>query len=161
MASLGLLVLRLTLAVAFAAHGAHDLFGMFADAGVGPGGLSATASYFASIGLQPGTPVAMIAGAIELGGGVLIGVGLLTRGAAVALVGLLVIEIWKDYARWGFFMNWMVDGTRGHGVEYAMTLCGALTCLLLAGAGEWSLDGRRANSAAARAAGRARLRERA
>jgi uncharacterized membrane protein YphA (DoxX/SURF4 family) len=70
----------------------------------------------------------------------------------------LGILIWKDQMRWGFFANWMLDPERGHGVEISIVLAGALVCLALAGAGDWSIDGWRARAAAARASGRARLR---
>jgi uncharacterized membrane protein YphA (DoxX/SURF4 family) len=45
-------------------------------------------------------------------------------------------------------------------MEYAVVMIAALVCLTLAGSGEWSIDGVRSRSAASRAAGRARLRDR-
>ena len=51
-----------------------------------------------------------------------------------------------------------VRGQQGLGVEYSVTLAGALICLMFTGGGEWSIDGQRLHSRAARAAGRARLR---
>jgi uncharacterized membrane protein YphA (DoxX/SURF4 family) len=46
----------------------------------------------------------------------------------------------------------------GHGVEYNLVLIAALLCLTLIGPGAFSVDHRRERSAAAYAAGRARLR---
>jgi uncharacterized membrane protein YphA (DoxX/SURF4 family) len=43
-------------------------------------------------------------------------------------------------------------------MEFSILMIGALTALALSGAGDWSIDGRRATTAATRAAGRARLR---
>jgi putative oxidoreductase len=160
MAALGLVVLRLTLATALMAHGVHQLFGMLGGPGVGPGGLSTTAGYFSSIGVDPGFPAAVLAGSVQVIGGFLIAIGLLTRWASLAVIGYLAVIIWKDQSRWGFFMNWMLDPTRGHGFEYSVLLIGCLLCLVLAGGGEFSIDGRRAHSAASRASARARLRTR-
>lgn len=155
-----LLVLRLVLAVVLVAHGAHTLFGTFGGPGVGPGGLRETATHFNAIGLNPGPLMALLGGIIQLSAGVLIAGGLITRWASLAMLGYLGIVIWKEHAPWGFFLNWVGDQTRGNGMEYAILIAGALVCLLLAGAGDWSLDGQRSKSAAARASGRARLRSR-
>ena len=154
----GLLVLRLVVAVVLLAHGSHQVFGMFGGPGVGPGGLTTTAARFSTLGLEPGYPLAVMAGTIQLAAGGLMVIGLLTRWASIASALYLGIMIWKDQWRWGFFANWMIDPQRGHGVEISVMLVGALMCLALAGAGDWSIDGWRARVAAARASGRARLR---
>lgn len=160
MGALGLLVLRLFLSAVLVAHGAHALFGAFAGPGVGPGGLTSASAYFAGLGLAPPFALAVTAGVIQFAGGILVGVGYFTRVSA-GLVGLLeLVRISVDSARWGFFLNWVLDPTRGHGMEYSLLIIGSLGCLILTGAGEWSLDGLRDRSAAALAAGRARLRER-
>jgi putative oxidoreductase len=158
MTTAGLLVLRLVVAVVLVSHGSHQIFGLFAGPGVGPGGLSTTAARFSTLGLEPGYPLAAIAGTIQLTAGGLIAIGLLTRWAAVASTLYLGILMWKDQMRWGFFANWLLDPDRGHGVEISIVLAGALVCLALAGAGDWSIDGWRARDAASRASGRARLR---
>jgi putative oxidoreductase len=155
----GLLVLRLTLACVFVAHSMHKLFGFWAGPGVGPGGLPATAAHLASVGLQGGTAMAILAGGVQLLGGALVGVGLLTRYAASALLGYVIIGIWKEHFRWGLFLNWSGAQGRGNGLEYSIVLIGALVCLILAGSGRWSFDGRRAAHAESRAMGRARLRK--
>jgi putative oxidoreductase len=160
MIAAGLVVLRLTVAIALVAHGAHQLFGTFGGPGSGPGGLSTTARQFSALGLDPGFPLAVLAGVIQLAGGLFISIGFLTRWAALAAMAYLAIVVWKDQARWGYFINWVFDPTRGHGTEYSLMFMGALLCLVLAGAGEFSIDGWRAQSAAARASGRARLRSR-
>jgi putative oxidoreductase len=156
----GLAVLRLTLACVFVVHGMHKLFGYWSGPAVGPGGLRVTAEHLATVGLQGGTAVAILAGAVQLLGGALVGVGLLTRFAASALLGYVVIGIWKEHFRWGFFLNWVGAPGRGNGLEYSIVLIGALVCLILAGSGRWSFDGRRAARAESRALGRARLRGR-
>jgi uncharacterized membrane protein YphA (DoxX/SURF4 family) len=57
-------------------------------------------------------------------------------------------------------MNWTNDPVRGHGIEYDLVLAGALLCLLLAGAGEMSLDGSRLRRSGRMASARDRLRRR-
>jgi putative oxidoreductase len=158
MTSAGLLVLRLVVAAVLVAHGSHQIFGLFAGPGLGPGGLATTAARFNTLGLEPGYPLAVIAGTTQLAAGSLIAIGLLTRWASLASIMYLGILMWKDQWRWGFFANWMLDPERGHGVEISIVLAGALACLALAGAGDWSIDGWRVRAAAARASGRARLR---
>jgi putative oxidoreductase len=158
MAGLGLLILRFALALIFVAHGANILFGTWPGPGVGPGGLQFTADQYAAIGLHPEFLLAVLGGTTQLIGGLLIGLGLLTRVASGALLVYLAIGIWKEHFQWGFFLNWVHAARQGHGVEYSVLLAGVLIGLLVMGGGEWSMDGQRMNTRAARAAGRARLR---
>jgi putative oxidoreductase len=158
MVGVGLLVLRLVLAVVFIAHGGNKLFGLFGGAGVGPGGLSTTSAYFAFIGLNPSFLLAVINAALELVGGALLVVGFLTRWVSIALAASMLVAIWKVHFQWGFFLNWMNAPNRGQGMEYAIVLIAALVCLALAGGGDASVDGINQRSADRQAAGRARLR---
>lgn len=158
MNGLGLMALRLVLAAVFIAHGANKLFGLWAGPGIGVGGTQHTAQLFAALGLEPNFPLAVLVGSVELLGGVLLAIGWFTRVAAPALIIVMGVAIWKLHAQWGFFLNWMAVPERGQGIELHVVLIGALLCLTLAGAGEWSIDGTREKSAASRAAGRARLR---
>ncbi len=158
MAGLGLTILRLALAVVFVAHGAHELFGVWGNPGVGPGGLAYTSSVYAGLGLHPEFLLAVLAAVTQLVGGVLLAFGYLTRWAAVAIALYLSVGVWKAHWQWGFFLNWTGAAGRGQGIEYSFALMGALLCLVFTGGGPWSIDGRRASTAASRAAGRARLR---
>jgi putative oxidoreductase len=158
MVGLGLLILRFALALIFMAHGAHILFGIWPGPGVGPGGLQFTADQYGTMGLHPEFLLAVLAGTTQLIGGLLIGLGLLTRVASGALLVYLAIGVWKEHLQWGFFLNWVHAARQGHGVEYSFLLAGVLVCLMVTGGGDWSMDGRRMNTRAARAAGRARLR---
>ena len=160
MAAAGLLLLRVVVGFVLVMHGAHELFGFFGDGGGGPGGLPATAAYFTQIGFTQGYALALVSGTLQLIGGFLIAIGLIARWASASLIGYYVLLIWLDRAKWGFFLNWTNDQTRGHGMEYAIVMIGVLLCFLLSGAGDWSLDGRRAQSRESRRAGRARLRNR-
>ena len=158
MLSTGLLILRLSLAFVLVSHGGHVLFGFGAGGGLGNGGLVHSAAQYTAAGLNPGYLIALIVGIVEFAGGLLIGLGALTRFACLAAMGIVGVLLWKLQAQWGFFLNWTNDATRGHGTEFSIVLIGMLACLLLTGPGDFSVDGRRATTAAARAAGRARLR---
>ena len=158
MTAAGLFVLRIVLATVLLAHGAHEMFGIFSTPAVGAGGLAATASRFSGAGLEPGLVMAALSATVQLAAGLFIAIGFATRWAAVSALISLGLVIWKVQLPWGFFANWTVEPSRGHGIEISFVLAGALACLALAGAGDWSIDGRRARNAAARASGRARLR---
>jgi putative oxidoreductase len=158
MNGLGLLVLRLTLAVVFVAHGAHTLFGVWSTPGIGPGGITSMGAFYASVGLEPGGPLAFLAGVTQLIGGVLLAFGFLARWASIALATYIGVGLWKVHVHWGFFLNWTGAADRREGMEYSVIVGGALVCLILAGAGDWSVDGRRSSREARAAAGRARLR---
>jgi putative oxidoreductase len=77
----------------------------------------------------------------------------------LALLVDMGIAVWKVHYPNGFFMNWALTPGKGHGVEFNLVLIGALLCLVLTGPGALSVDERQSQSAAARAAGRARARK--
>ncbi len=158
MNGLGLVVLRLALAVVFVAHGAHKLFGLWAGPAIGVGGLDMTAQQFASLGLNPSFLLAVTVGVVETLGGLLLVVGWFTRFAAPAMGLVTLLTMWKGQWANGFFLNWTGLTDRGQGFEFSLILLGALLCLTFIGGGEWSLDGQREASRASRQAGRARLR---
>lgn len=160
MNGLGLMALRLSLAAVFIAHGTHKLFGLFAGPGIGVGGPDMTAQFFTALQLEPAMALAIATGVAETLGGLLLIVGWLTRIVAPMLTVVMAVAIWKVHLPWGFFLNWAGAADRGHGMEFNVVLIGGLLCLALTGAGEWSIDGSRAKSAAQREAGRARLRGR-
>ena len=146
-------VLRLALGAVFIAHGAQKLFGIW-----GGTGLTGTAAGFSQIGLEPAYAMAILGGVIEFGGGVLLVLGALTVPSSILLTLTMLVAMWKVHLPNGFFLNWTITPGQGHGYEYNLALIGGLVCLALTGPGAFSIDGRRAESAAAEAAGRARLR---
>lgn len=158
MSAIGLALLRLALAVVCLAHGTHTLFGWWSNGGIGPGGLTQAAAYLAAAGLKPAFPLAVLSAVAEVVSGVLLVFGWFTRIAAIIQIVDIGIGMWTMHLKWGFFLNYTNDPMRGHGVEYWIVMLAALACLALTGPGALSIDGRRANRAAARAAGRARLR---
>jgi putative oxidoreductase len=147
-------VLRLAVGSVFVAHGAQKLFGVW-----GGGGLSGTAAFLAQLGLAPAAyPLAILLGLVEFGGGVLLILGALTVFASLALAVAMAVAIWKVHLANGFFLNWNLLPGQGHGYEFNLVLIAALVSLMLTGPGAFSVDGRRARSAEARAYGRARIR---
>ncbi len=122
------LAIRLTLGIVFMAHGADKLFGTF-----GGGGLEATASQFEQLGLQPANVMAFMAGASELGGGLLVFLGLMTRLGALMIAGTMVVAILTVHGSNGLF-------ARDNGFEYPLIALGAALTLMLSGGGMMSLD---------------------
>jgi putative oxidoreductase len=108
-------------------HGAQKLFGWF-----GGSGLAGTGQFFESkLGLPPW--VAVLAGLIEFGGGLLLALGLVTRMAAALVVGLMTVAVIQVHLPNGFF--W----TQG-GYEYPL-LWGILALsFAIRGGGRFSLD---------------------
>ncbi len=123
-------LLRITTGLTFAAHGAQKLFGWF-----GGYGLEGTGQWMASIGLEPGVLMALLAGCAEFFGGLLLVIGLLVRPAALSLVVAMLIALFWVHLSNGFFMA-------SNGFEYAMTLAVISMVLLLEGAGRLSVDAR-------------------
>ena len=124
----GALALRIPVGIIFAAHGAQKLFGWF-----GGYGLEGTGQFFASVGLNPGYLMALLAGLAEFLGGLALVFGLLVRPAAAALALAMLIAIFAVHWSKGFF-------AASGGYEYALALLAASLSLLFSGAGRFSID---------------------
>src|SRR6266849_3649410 len=81
-----LLGARLVLGGYLTVHGAQKLFGAF-----GGHGLDATGAGFESIGLTPGKQMAALAGATELGGGLLTAAGIADPAGPLAIAGAMTV----------------------------------------------------------------------
>ena len=125
---IALLGLRLVVGLTFAAHGARTLFGAFGGAGI-----EGTARTFEQFGLRPGKPNALLGGAAELFGGLLLALGLLMPVAATALIGDMTAAVLTVHLRNGFF-------NADNGFEFNLVLVAAVFALAGVGAGAWSLD---------------------
>ena len=77
---------RLVLGAYLAVHGAQKLFGAFG----GPG-LDKAGAGFDRIGLTPGKPMAALAGATELGGGLLTAAGVADPAGPLAIMGAMTV----------------------------------------------------------------------
>ena len=128
MLTAGLLVLRLVLGLTMAAHGTQKLFGWFG----GPG-LTGFGDALERLGVRPGRSWAVLAAAVEFGGGLLVAAGLLTPVAALFVAGDLLVAILTTHLTSGF---WNRDG----GYEHPLALLGGMVAISLAGPGSASLD---------------------
>ena len=123
-----ILALRLPIAIIFIAHGAQKLFGWF-----GGYGLEGTGQWMASIGLEPGYYMALLAGSVEFFGGLALFVGLLVRPVALMLSITMVVAIFSVHFVNGLFMS-------NNGYEFALVLLAASVSLMCSGSGKFSLD---------------------
>jgi len=126
-------LMRLALGVVFFAHGAQKVLGWF-----GGYGASATLQGFAKMGMPPVLTVLIMAA--ELGGGLLLIVGFLTRLAALGIGCVMLGAIVLIHAKVGFFMNWG-GSQKGEGFEYHLLALGLAIALLIKGGGALSVDG--------------------
>lgn len=127
-AGLEAIILRVPIGLILAAHGSQKLFAWF-----GGNGLESTGQWMASVGLNPGFVMALLAGSAEFFGGIALVLGLLTRPAAmISAVTMLVALFWVHWGN-GFFLS-------SHGIEYALALLSATLALTVIGGGRYSLD---------------------
>ena len=123
------LILRVPVGLILAAHGAQKLFGWF-----GGYGLEGTGQWMASIGLEPGYLMALLAGSAEFFGGLALVLGVLTRPGALVSALTMLVAIFSVHFSNGLFMS-------NNGYEYALTLFAVTVALTLQGGGRFSLDG--------------------
>ncbi|AJY74677.1 DoxX family protein [Paenibacillus beijingensis] len=128
MMDLGLLLIRVIVGVLFIGHGAQKLFGMFG--GYGPKG---TGGWMESVGIRPGVAMAVFAGLLELIGGALFTVGLLTPVAALLIALTMLGAIVKVHGPNGLWAT-------ANGYEYPLVLLVVVIGVALIGAGAYSLD---------------------
>jgi putative oxidoreductase len=128
---IGRLLLRIVVGGLFVGHGVQKLFGWFD----GPG-LDTTAQGFEHLGLRPGRPNAIAAGAAEAGGGALLAAGLETPFAASVLTATMLTAIHRVHGSKG---PWVTNG----GYEYNLVLIAAALALAEVGPGPLSLDAAR------------------
>lgn len=126
--SLAALALRLPAGIIFAAHGAQKLFGWF-----GGYGLEGTGQWMASVGIEPGFLMALLAGSAEFFGGIALLLGLLTRPAALLLAITMLVALVQVHLANGLFLA-------SNGYEYALALLAISVALLVQGGGALSAD---------------------
>jgi len=126
--SFATLALRLPVGLTFMAHGAQKLFAWF-----GGYGLEGTGQWMASIGLEPGYLMALMAGSAEFFGGLALVLGLLVRPAALVLAITMLVAIFSVHFVNGLFMS-------NGGYEFALALFAVTLSLTVSGAGNLSLD---------------------
>jgi putative oxidoreductase len=121
-------ILRIPVGLILMAHGAQKLFGAF-----GGYGLEGTGQWMASIGLEPGYLMALLAGSAEFFGGLALVIGLLVRPASAVVAFTMLMAIFSVHISNGLFMA-------NNGYEYALTLLVVAVSLVFSGAGSFSVD---------------------
>jgi putative oxidoreductase len=110
-------LMRIVAGLLFAQHGAQKLFGVL-------GGTQ-----------QLGNPLLLVAGVVELVGGLLVAIGLFASVAAFVASGQMAVAYFMSHAPRGF---WPVEN-KG---ELAALYCFVFLFVASRGAGKWSVDGR-------------------
>lgn len=128
-AGFGSLVLRIPVGITLAAHGSQKLFGAF-----GGYGLEGTGQWMASIGLEPGYLMALLAGSAEFFGGLALLLGLLTRPAGLVTAFTMLVAIFSVHIGNGLFMA-------NNGYEFGLALFAITLALGVQGGGRFSVDG--------------------
>jgi putative oxidoreductase len=128
----GLLILRLALGGIFIAHGVTKV--------IGTGGVQGFADFVGSLGLPaavPPYPLAVAAVVAEIGGGLLVVLGLFARPAALALAVVMAVAIWKVHWANGFWLAKTAakEGPIANGMEYCVALLSMALCIFFAGPG--------------------------
>jgi putative oxidoreductase len=122
----GLLLLRVMVGIAMAAHGSQKLFGAF-----GGGGIHGTGEFFSQSGYPAGEAMAVVSGLIETFGGLALILGLLTPLVAAAIVGDMLNAVAVKWTG-GFFAP--------TGMEYELLLTVAAASLAFTGPGRYAVD---------------------
>jgi putative oxidoreductase len=126
--SWGLLVLRVVTGVIYMAHGLPK-FGI-----VGERNLESTAASLASMGVPLASLSALLVASAEAIGGVLIIFGFMTRFVSLTQAFAMLVAI--------FLVHWD-NGLAGQGgYQWALLLFACSVCLMLEGAGRYSVDGK-------------------
>ena len=127
-ASAGLLVARLMLGLAMAAHGSQKLFGWF-----GGYGLNATGEFMVQLGFPSGRFFASTAAVTEVVSGLLVALGLFGPiGPALMLSVMIVAAISVHWQNGVFAMQ--------NGIEVPLLYATGALAIALAGPGAFSLD---------------------
>lgn len=95
--------------------------------------LSPTPPELEKLGFRPGKVHAFLAGVLEVGGGLLLALGLLTPFGSAATVAVMVVAAVAVHGRNGFFLQ-------TNGFEYTFVIGGAALALAFSGPGRYAFD---------------------
>jgi putative oxidoreductase len=123
-----ILIVRIILGLALAAHGAQKLFGWF-----GGYGISGTGGFFEGLGFRPGRLFAFLAGAGEFGGGALTAIGLSGPIGPALIIVVMIVAAITVHLKNGFF-------AANNGYELPLMNIAAALAVLFAGPGAYSVD---------------------
>lgn len=120
-------LIRVMFGFFFIPHGCQKLFGWFG------GNIVGTMKFMAGIGLEPAAFWAYYVGTLELVGGTVLILGLLTRPVALLMAGFMFVGTF--FAHWQFGYFWTA---RGFSVPLLLLVLSI--AFLIRGGGEYSLD---------------------
>jgi putative oxidoreductase len=128
-----LTMMRLVLGFLFFVHGSQLMLGWF-----GGYGLSGSMQFFTQkLGIP--APFAFLGIATQFFGGILLLLGLVSRLAALTIIGNMVVAIIKVHWQYGLFMNWF-GNQKGEGFEYHLLAIAVGLAVVVRGSGALSLD---------------------
>lgn len=130
--SFAFVILRLSLATIFFAHGSQHLLGLFG--GKGPQGQITNWRDKYSIPIAIG-----VIGIFTEAAGVLSMLsGFLVRPFALGIAIFIAVALFKSHWEHGFFLTG--PGKKGTGIEYCLAIFFIAVALLIGGGGAWSVD---------------------
>jgi putative oxidoreductase len=122
-------ILRVAFGLWFIPHGCQKLFGWWG------GNIAGVAKGMAVAGIEPGMFWAYYIGTLELVGGVLVAIGLLTRPVAALFFGFMFVAAFHFNWKLGYFWT-------SRGMEMPLLLLVLSLVILIRGGGEYSVDRR-------------------
>ena len=124
----GILIGRLVIGLAMAAHGAQKLFGWF-----GGYGLAGTGGFLEQLGFRPGRFFALALGGGEVAAGLLTAAGFLGPIGPALMILLMLVAMIVVHWQHGFF-------AQSNGIELALIFAVSALVLAFTGPGAYSLD---------------------
>jgi putative oxidoreductase len=124
----GIFIVRLVVGGILVGHGTQKLFGWFGGYGV-----EGTGGFMEQLGMRPGRPMALAAGASETLGGLLLVLGLFTPLAALLIASTMFVAARTAHRGKGLF-------AQNGGFELPLINAAVAIGLAFDSAGKWSLD---------------------
>jgi putative oxidoreductase len=128
--SIGLLLVRLVVGLAMAAHGTQKLWGR-----LGGYGLNKTGEFFVNLGYRPGRTFAALASVGEITSGLLVALGSFGAAGPALMISVMIAAMITVHWERGLFAS-------TNGVELPLLYIAAALVITLAGYGQYSLDAR-------------------
>lgn len=126
-------IARVGLGIVMFPHGAQKVLGWYGGAGFG-----GAYTFFVN-NLHIPAPIAVFTILVELLASIALVLGLLTRVAAAAVIGIMITAIAMVHVPFGFFMNWY-GAKNGEGFEYHLLAIALGLVCVVAGGGRGSID---------------------
>jgi putative oxidoreductase len=125
---IGLLIARIAIGLAMAAHGTQKLFGWFGGYGLGP-----TGEFMVQLGFNRGRVFAAMASIIEITSGLLVALGFLGPVGPALMISVMLVAVIKVHWKNGLFAS-------KNGIEIPLLYASAALIFAVVGFGPYSLD---------------------